>query len=103
MKKIILLCAVVLGLSSCAIIGTNVGTGFLLTDVTGPEAVTSNPVGTKVGTASAANVLGIVATGDVSIQTAANSAGIKKISHIDSKKFSVLGIYSTYKIFVYGE
>jgi hypothetical protein len=48
-------------------------------------------------------VLGIVATGDASIQEAAKQAGIKKISHVDSKKTSILGIYSSYQTLVYGD
>ena len=62
-----------------------------------------NVVGTKVGKASAVNVLGIVATGDASINAAAKDAGIKKISHVDQEEVSVLGLFSKVTTFVYGE
>ncbi len=89
--------------SSCAMIATPVGPATIYSDVAHVEAVTSNPVGRKVGTAKATNILGIIATGDASVQTAANSAGISKISHVDCKKKSLLGLFSSYTIFVYGE
>jgi Zn-dependent alcohol dehydrogenase len=89
--------------TSCAMVGTPVGIGSLYTGVTSGEAVTSNTLGKKVGHSQAINVLGIVATGDASIQEAAKQAGIKKISHVDSKKTSILGIYSSYQTLVYGD
>lgn len=106
MKKVVKLsfvaaCAMVF--ASCAAVSTPAGVGGLYTSVTSGEAVTSNSLGSKVGTSSASNILGIIATGDASIQTAARSAGIKKISHVDSKKTSVLGLFGTYKTIVYGE
>ena len=48
-------------------------------------------------------ILGIIATGDASISTAASNGGVKKISHIDAHKKSILGIFATYEVFVYGE
>lgn len=65
--------------------------------------VTSNALGTKVGQASATSILGIVGTGDASIQAAAKKAGITKISHVDESATSVLGIYAKYTTTVYGE
>ena len=49
------------------------------------------------------NYLGLLVMGDASINTAAKKAGIKKISHIDSQKTTVFGIFSKYTIFVYGQ
>ncbi|MBC5621890.1 hypothetical protein H8S64_12350 [Butyricimonas sp. NSJ-56] len=77
--------------------------GAIYMDVQTGEHVTSNPLGSKVGTASVNNILGVYLSGDASIQAAAKSAGIKKISHVDSQKKSILGIFSTYKVMVYGE
>ncbi len=89
-----------LSLSSCA---TLPNVASLYTDVTEPVTATSNVVGTKVGKASATNVLGIVAMGNASINAAAKDGGITKISHVDIKKFSLLGLFSTITTFVYGE
>ena len=106
MKKVMKLsfvAACAMAFASCAVVSTPAGMGGLYTNVTSGEAVTGNSLGSKVGTSSASNILGIIASGDASIQTAARSAGIKKISHIDSKKNSILGIFATYKTIVYGE
>lgn len=103
-KKAILLFAVVaMAMTSCASLGTEAGSGSLYTDVQSGMGVTSNPVGQKVGTSSAINVLGLYAGGDAGINTAARSAGIKKISHVDHKKQSVLGLFGRYTTVVYGE
>lgn len=98
-----IIAATALFTSSCAIVGTPVGVGTLYTGVTTGEAVTANTLGKKVGQSTANNILGIVATGDASITTAAKNGGIKKISHVDSKKTSVLGIFSSYTTIVYGD
>ena len=92
------------GMSSCASMTFSpAGMGALYTNVKTDGHVTSNQCGTKVGTATATNILGWVLTGDASVETAAKSAGITKISHIDREHSSILGIYGTYKVIVYGE
>ena len=90
MKKVCLSVAAALALlvSSCAVVSTPAGMGVLYTGVTSGESVTSNPLGKKVGQSSASNILG------ASIDLAAKKAGIKKISHVDVKKTSVLGIFA---------
>lgn len=105
MKKIMYVAVAAMALlaTSCAMVGTPVGFGTLYTGVTSGEAVTSNNIGKKVGHSQATNVLGIVAVGDASVQSAAKEAGIKKISHVDSKKMSILGIFATYQTIVYGD
>lgn len=102
MKKLFKTMAVatVLLLTSCASVPT---AATLYTDVTEGLTATSNTFGTKVGKSSASNVLGLIATGDASINEAAKQAGIKKISHVDVKKFSILGLFTTITTFVYGE
>lgn len=86
-------------LSSCATIGPY---GSIYTDVTLPGNATANNVGTKVGTSKATSILGIIGTGDAGINAAAKQGGISKISHVDVKVFSVLGFFSTYTTYVYG-
>ena len=69
-----------------------------------PLAATSNPLGTKCGEVSYPVFLSCIAfNGDASIQTAAKKAGITRISHIDVKMTSILGIYGTYTVYVWGE
>lgn len=105
MKKLCLsaVAAVALLVSSCAVVSTPAGMGVLYTGVTSGENVTSNSLGKKVGQSSASNILGLVATGDASIDLAAKKAGIKKISHVDAKRTSVLGIFASYTTIVYGD
>ena len=101
MKKLSLALVAVSALlfTSCATIATPAGLGSLYTDMQSGETATSN----TVGTAEAVNFFGVLVMGDASINAAAKKAGIKKISHVDSKKSSILGLYGKYTIFVYGE
>lgn len=41
--------------------------------------------------------------GDASIQTAAKSAGITKIHHIDYARTNILSVFTRIEVFVYGE
>lgn len=88
--------------SSCGMVSSPVS-GWLYTDVTSGHSATSNTLGSKVGRAAAKGYLGLVATGDASIETAAKSAGIRKVTHVDQHANSILGIITTYEIVVYGE
>jgi hypothetical protein len=49
------------------------------------------------------NALGLIAMGDASLETAAMAGGITKITHVDHDSFSVLFLFSSYTITVYGE
>jgi hypothetical protein len=91
-------------MTGCALAPTPVGSGFLFTDVKGPVAVDDNNTGyVKKGEACATNVLGLVATGDASIETAKKVAGISNVSSISSDQFSILGLFSKYCTVVTGE
>lgn len=69
-----------------------------------PVAATSNPIGSKVGTATASGFFQVLFFGaDASIQTAAKNAGITKISTVDIKQTSLLGILVSYETIVTGE
>lgn len=91
-----------IAVSSCALAPSPV-LGTVYTDVKAPLAATSNPTGSKVGTAEATSILGIAATGDASIEAAAKKAGITRISHVDYQSYSVLGIFAKFTVYVYGE
>ena len=61
--------------------------------ITTPICATSNPVGTKIGEASSTWILGMCFDGgDMSILKAARNGGITKISTVDQRYFSVLGV-----------
>ncbi len=103
MKRKLLLGAVVIAaagmMSSCAV-GLQTG---IYTNVTTPVAVTSNVAGSKVGTSSAMNILGIVAIGDAGIDEATKKGGIKNISHVDTQTTNVLMLFHKVTTVVYGE
>ena len=72
--------------------------------VTMPVNATSNPVGSKVGSATATGYLGVFFfNADASIRTAAKNGGITKISTVDMKQTNILGIIWTYETIVTGE
>ena len=100
----ILFCAAYL--TGCAAYTQTPALGILYTDVKAPVTATGNTLTDEnmlVGTATAQSVLGLVATGDASIATAAKSAGITKIHHVDYHSTNILGIVATYTVIVYGE
>jgi hypothetical protein len=68
-----------------------------------PVAVSSNPIGPKVGQASSTIILGIISFGDASIQKAAKNAGITKVSTVDMQTSNYLGIVVIYNVIVTGE
>lgn len=101
--KIVFLIWLVASLMGCAV-GIAPVTGFLYTNNVGGAMLATQSSGkaTKVGTATAKSVLGLYAYGDSSIETAAKSAGIVEIHHVDYKTRSILGIWAETTTFVYG-
>lgn len=78
--------------------------GAIYTEVECPVAATNKGVSAaKVGISESTSVLGLVATGDASIATAARNGGITEISHVDFEARNILGIIGEYKTKVYGE
>lgn len=104
MKKsfLIIACAtaMIFGLSSCGAVGP---VGAIYTGTTTPLTATSNQIGPKVGESHCISILGLVAIGDGGVQEAANKAGIKKVSTIDTKTMSILGVYTKTTTVVTGE
>ena len=60
-------------------------------------------VGSKTGTASSTSVLGLYATGDCSVATAARNGGLKKVTHVDYAYENVIGIWQKATVIVHGE
>ena len=88
--------------ASCGIVKSPLN-GGIYTDVKDGLAVTGNAGSSKVGTAQAMGILGLVAIGDASIQAAAKDAGITRIHHVDYESKSYVGVYNLYTVVVYGE
>ena len=89
MKKVFLILAAALLLTSCAI--------------TLPVNATSNEVGSKVGMSTATGYLNVLwFDQDASMQKAAKQGGITKISTVDLKQTNMLGVIQTYECIVTG-
>lgn len=90
--------------SGCAAFSTRAPlTGFIFSDVKAGENISSNSGAGKTGEACASSILGLVATGDASIATAAKSGGITKISYVDGYTNNILGVVAKYCTIVHGE
>lgn len=87
----------------CGAMAVSPVVGVLYTDVKGPVTATSYSSHSKVGTASCTSILGLIATGDASIEAACKSDGITKIHHVDFHTNNILGIIATYTVYVYGD
>ena len=103
MKKILAMLVVLALAGFVAGCATPYPQGLFYTEVKLPSSTTSNVGSSKVGVAECESILGLVATGDASIQTAARNGGITKIHHVDWEAKNILGIIGKYKTIVYGE
>jgi hypothetical protein len=104
MKKICLivtLFALAVLASGCA---TPFPVGALYTEIKSPVGAGEGALSySKVGTAKATSVLGLVATGDASIKAAAANGGIRNIKYVDYDSKNILGVYGEYTTTVYGD
>ena len=77
--------------------------GVLYTEMTLPLDATSADGGSKEGEAVCTTVLGLIATGDCSLETARSNGGITTVTHADWHTSNILGLIGTYTLTVYGE
>lgn len=95
----------------CAVVALGAGCATVFTPAWGfyTDAKWDGPLGeadegySKIGTATATSILGIIATGDASITTAMKNGGISTVHHVDHTSKNILGIYAEYTTVVYGE
>ena len=100
MKKLFIILAATLLLGGCA---SSMPMGTFYTDLSLPLTATSNSGTAKTGTAGCKSYLGLVATGDCSIETAKKNGGISKVTNVDWKAHNVLGLFGEYQLIVKGE
>ena len=89
-------------LSGCAMALRAPVTGFLYTSTKSGLAATPQ-VGPKSGEACASSILGIVGTGDASIEAARAQGGITSIASVDESQMGILGIYAKHCTIVHGK
>lgn len=107
MRKLFLSLSVVamgIAFASCAAMGP-ASPAVFYDGRTTPVTATSNTLSknAKVGVSEQINILGLVAKGDAGVEKAAREAGITKISVIDQKYKSILGLFCKTKTIVYGD
>ncbi|MEN8161343.1 MAG: TRL domain-containing protein [Myxococcota bacterium] len=92
-------------LSGCAMVAPVVPPPAMIQSYQAPLDLDNDQtqLGSKKGTASTQNVLGIVSWGDGSTRAAATDGGISTIRSADYEFFSVFGIYSKYTTIVHGD
>jgi len=100
MKKLILVSAMALSSVGCAYAPVNAAFTSAKWDggVSNPEVAT-----TKTGEACANSILGLIATGDASIEAAKKEGGITKVATVDHSTTNVLYFYGQYCTIVTGE
>lgn len=101
-KKLLVGIVAVVSLTGCATARAPV-TGFWYTEVKSGEMSTGYQAGAKRGEACASSILGLIATGDASIEAARKNGGINYVISVDSSSSSILGIYAKYCTIVYGK
>jgi hypothetical protein len=93
--------AMFLVLTGCATVRSPLN-GGLYSSVTSGMSATSNQAGSRVGEACATSILGIIATGDASIETARRNGGITMITSVDEASSNILTFYAKYCTIVRG-
>ncbi len=103
MKKIAFVAALAVAsvLTSCYGGMSDRPIGMLYAKVADPVVATTAG-GSRTGTATATSYLGLVATGDSSIEAAKKNGGISTVSSVDVQRENILGIISTYTTTVKG-
>ena len=103
MKKYTTLACALIGamlLSGCA---SSIPQGAFYTDVKLPVGTSGNVATSKVGKSQCKSYLGVVTIGDASIEAAKKNGGITKVTSVDGKAKSILGLVGEYECIVYGE
>ncbi len=104
MKKFVIASVFAVGISlitGCAVVRAPVS-GLWYTDTVSSVAATSNQAGNRVGESCATTILGLIGTGDASIEEARRAGGITQITSVDEKANNILGIYGKYCTIVRG-
>ena len=95
LKKLVVVAVATIGFTSCASMRAPLA-GGIYTDTQSGLSATSNQAGNRVGEACATSILGLVATGDASIEAARRNGGITMITSADESVMGILGIYAKY-------
>lgn len=90
-----------LGLSGCQPVASPL-MGLIYNETKYGDTATMATAAPKEGKACASTILGLVATGDASIQAAKANGGITEVSYVDHSAKSILGIVGDWCTIVKG-
>jgi hypothetical protein len=90
MKKLFVLLCLIPLLGGCGYTFVGHPAGYLFSSVQAPLAG-GGPVGAKKGESCASSILGLIATGDASVDSAARNGGISQVGTVSYKYTSILG------------
>lgn len=89
--------------TGCAGVATP-ASGMLYGDVKWDSAIDNNGVAaSKEGKACATSLLGLLATGDASVNAAKTQGGISKVANVSHNSTNFLGLYGQYCTIVTGQ
>ncbi len=102
--KLVTAALMLAALNGCAMAngGNAAAMGTIYSGYKSPGQVGAAAAG-KTGEACISSILGVIATGDASIEAAKKAGGITTVAHIDHEQFSVLGVYATSCTVVHGQ
>lgn len=72
-------------------------------DVKWGTQVPGGAIGSKTGEAKCTSILGLIATGDASVEAAARAGGITKVMTVDHHSKNILGLFAEFTTKVTGE
>jgi hypothetical protein len=103
-KKLVAAAVALMALNGCAMAhgGDAQALGTIYSGYKSSGAIGTAAAG-KTGEACISSILGVVATGDASVEAAKKAGGITTIAHVDHEQFSVLGVYATSCTIVHGQ
>ena len=101
MKKVLALVLAGAAFTGCASAATPIYGWYA--DVEWSMELPNGAMGSKSGSSKAQSILGIVATGDCSIQAAAKSGGISKVMTVEHHTKNILGLFAEFETKVTGE
>jgi hypothetical protein len=103
MKKLLSVFTAALFFSGCyAGMGAPIP-GLLFTDTKSGIIGVGEGSDLRQGVAECESILGLIATGDCSIEQAKKNGRITKVQYVDYKVKNILGVYATYQTVVQGE
>lgn len=103
MKKSILSAILALTLSGCYAGVASPVPGFLFAKVKAAQTGSASTGASKMGKATCESILGLIATGDCSIEAAKANGGLSTVQYSDVEVKNILGVYAEYTTVVRGQ